>query len=267
MQLKHTLLAGMLCLVGNIAGAATASPASVAAQLKSPAAASHPPAGPPSAPVDRHADSYDVGLMLGNQLQHSGLTDVAMEDLVRGLKDAAKGHVPSPAERDGAMQFSRLAREALAKKNAAAGHEFLKRNAQEEGIHVMPSGLQYRVLAAGDAKGAPPTLTDEVTIRYESSLADGTVYDRSDAHERPAIFKVNGVLKGWQEALLAMKPGAKWQIFVPPKLGYGASSPPMVPPGSVLVYQLELMHIEPAPPFNPAEARAPTPQPGTAPAH
>ena len=153
MHPTRTVIAGMFCLMGALAVAATALPASVAAQVTLPAATPNPAAHPPSAPVDRHTGSYDVGLMLGNQLQHSGLTDVAMEDLVRGLKDAARGHEPTPAEREGAMQFSRMAREALAKKNAAAGREFLKRNAQEEGIHLTPSGLQYRVLSGGRCQG------------------------------------------------------------------------------------------------------------------
>jgi FKBP-type peptidyl-prolyl cis-trans isomerase FklB len=121
----------------------------------------------------------------------------------------------------------------------------------------MPSGLQYRVLNKGDSSAKSPGPTDQVTVRYKASLADGTVFDRSDTHDRPAMFRVNSVFKGWQEAFLAMKPGAKWQLFVPPELGYGANSPPGVPPGALLIYELELLQVEPTPPMDPAAARRP----------
>ena len=76
-----------------------------------------------------------------------------------------------------------------------------------------------------------------------------------DQHDRPAMFRVNHVIKGWQEAFLAMKPGAKWQLFVPPELGYGATSPPGIPPAAPLVFELELLQVQPAPPMDPAAAK------------
>jgi FKBP-type peptidyl-prolyl cis-trans isomerase len=147
------------------------------------------------------------------------------------------------------------ARDALAEKNRAAGREFLERNGKQPGVMTMPSGLQYRVLNKGDSNAKSPAPTDQVTVRYTAALADGKVFDRSDAHDRPATFRVNGVLKGWQEAFLAMKPGAKWQLFVPPELGYGANPPPVVPPGALMVYELELLQVEPAAPMDPAAAK------------
>jgi FKBP-type peptidyl-prolyl cis-trans isomerase len=155
----------------------------------------------------------------------------------------------------------RDARESLTEKNRVAGREFLDRNAKESGVISMPSGLQYKVLNKGDSNAKSPGPTDQVTVRYRASLTDGTVFDRSDTHDRPAMFRVNSVFKGWQEAFLAMKPGAKWQLFVPPELGYGANSPPGVPPGALLIYELELLQVEPAPPIDPAAAKRP-PGPG-----
>jgi FKBP-type peptidyl-prolyl cis-trans isomerase len=222
-----------------------------------------PNAAPPRPPaVSAAVASYDVGLMLGSELEHNGLRAVvSLDDLIRGLKDSVGGRALTAEERDVAVQFSRAARNALADRNRAAAREFLDRNAKEPGVITLPSGLQYRELAPGQPAGKAPGPTDDVTVRYRASLGDGTEFDRSDAHDRPATFRVNGVLKAWQEALLAMKPGAKWQLFVPPELGYGANTPPAVPPGSLVVYELELLHVAPAktPPIErrPAAAQQP----------
>jgi FKBP-type peptidyl-prolyl cis-trans isomerase FklB len=209
-----------------------------------PAAPSRPPAATPE------VASYDVGLMLGSQLEHNGLAPlVSLDALIRGLRDAVGGRAATADERDAALQFMRSARDALVERNHAAAREFLDKNAKLPDVVTTPSGLQYRVLVAGDPNGKPPGPQDEVTVRYRASLADGTEFDRSESHDRPASFRVNSVLKGWQQALLAMKPGAMWRLFVPPELGYGVNSPPAVPPGALVVYELELLQV--APPPNP----------------
>ena len=260
-------------LATSAASAGPTPPSSIAASLPAPsvAAAAAPTAAAPAAtlpkaPVSPQAGSYDVGLMLGNQLKHNGLVGVlSMDDLVRGLNDAVGDRVVTGEERDAALRFMHDARENLIEKNRAAGREFMQRNAKEAGVKSMPSGLQYRVLAAGDASGKSPRPTDEVTVRYRASLSDGTEIDRSDTHDRPATFRVDSVLKGWQEAFLAMKPGAKWQLFVPPELGYGSNTPPSVPPGAVLVYDIELLHITAAAPLAPQASKR-RPQIGAPPA-
>jgi FKBP-type peptidyl-prolyl cis-trans isomerase len=106
--------------------------------------------------------------------------------------------------------------------------------------------LQYKVVAAGDAKSAAPKPTDEVTVQYRGKLLDGSEFDSSYAHGKPATFPVNGVIKGWQEALVLMKPGAKWQLFVPPELGYDVSPRPGIPGGSLLVFDVELISVKPS---------------------
>jgi FKBP-type peptidyl-prolyl cis-trans isomerase FklB len=231
-------------------GSPVAAPGVVAAQTTPAATAAKTP------PVTPEAGSYDIGLMLGSQLEHNGVAPiVSVDTVIRGLKDALGGRAVTAEERDAALRFMRDAREALTEKNRATGREFLERNAKEPGVLSMPSGLQYRVLNKGDSNAKSPAPTDQVTVRYTASLADGKVFDRSDVHDRPAMFRVNSVFKGWQEAFLAMKPGAKWQLFVPPELGYGANSPPGIPPGAVLIYDLELLQVEPTPPMDPAAAK------------
>ncbi len=211
---------------------------------------------PSQTPATAAESSYQVGLLLGEQLEHNGLgSHLKLQDLVRGVKDGLAGHRQTPRERDATLHYMHNAHEALADSNRAAAREFLARNSKEAGVKSMPSGLQYRVLAEGEPSGKPPSPTDQVTVRYRASLPDGREFDRSDSHDRPATFRVNSVFKAWQEAFQAMKPGAKWQLFVPPELGYGANTPPGVPPGSLLVYELELLKIEPAPPVDPQMLR------------
>jgi FKBP-type peptidyl-prolyl cis-trans isomerase len=215
-------------------------------------------ANPPA--VTPEMGSFDVGLLLGSQLEHNGMAaTLSLDDVVRGLKEGLAGHPMTAGQRDAAQRFMRDSRDSLAESNRAAGRAFLERNMKEPGVKTMPSGLQYRVLADGVSTAKSPSPTDQVTVRYRASLADGIEFDRSETHDRPATFRVNSVFKGWQEAFLAMKPGAKWQLFVPPELGYGANPPPMVPPGALLVYELELLQVEPAAPLDPAAVkRVPT---------
>jgi FKBP-type peptidyl-prolyl cis-trans isomerase FklB len=212
------------------------------------------PAGPGSAtPLSAELSSYDVGLLLGSQLEHNGLAPkLVVDELVRGIKDSLGTHIITADERDAALQFMRGARNSIAEKNRGEGREFLARNAQQPGVVALPSGLQYRIVTPADATGPSPTSTDQVTVRYTAAFADGTVFDRSDTHDRPASFRVNSVFKGWQEAFLKMKPGAKWQLFIPPELGYGNNPPPSIPPGAVLVYEIELLRIDAAPVIDPS---------------
>ncbi len=146
----------------------------------------------------------------------------------------------------------RSAREALAARNADLARAFLARNAHAPGVTSTPSGLQYRILDSGDLKAPSPNLSDQVTLRYRLSLADGTVLDRSEDHpQQAATFRVSRVIPAWREALLLMRPGAKWQLFVPPALGYGANSPPPIPPGALLVFELDLVSVDSSVPMLP----------------
>ena len=236
--------------------------ATVAAEVSAPGAAASA-AKPAVAPVQKphpaistEAGSYDIGLMLGGQLEHNGVVPrLSMDTVIRGLKDAVGGRDIKPEEREAALAYLKDARENLTAQNKAAGREFLAHNAKAPGVKTMPSGLQYRVLAAGDSHGPSPGPTDQVTVRYRTTFANGKDFDRSDTHDHPAVFRVNSVFKAWQEAFQAMKPGAKWQLFVPPELGYGDNTPNGVPPGSLLIYELELLQIEPAAPMDPAAGR------------
>ncbi len=232
----------------GLAGWALAPPAATAevadpAPTAAPGAATAATAAAPQ--VAPEVASYDVGLMLGRQLYQNGLRETIRQDaLVRGLKDGLAGRIATSEQSHEAGRFIQANRDALTAINEREARAFLARNAQAAGVVTLASGLQYRVLADG-AGAAAPRATDEVTVRYRAALADGTELDSSHAHGHAATVRVGSVIKGWREALLSMKPGARWQLFVPPDLGYGAAPPPAFPPGALLIYELELVGIEP----------------------
>lgn len=134
-------------------------------------------------------------------------------------------------------------RKRQAEQNAAAGAAFLEKNKTEAGIITLESGLQYRVIREGD--GLKPVDGDSVLVHYTGTLIDGTEFDSSYKRGTPADFKVNRVIKGWQEALLLMPVGSKWQLFIPSELGYGSSgSGSRIGPNQVLLFDVELLEVK-----------------------
>jgi FKBP-type peptidyl-prolyl cis-trans isomerase FklB len=247
---RAALLSSALLAVvgGNSAAVADTPPA--------PAAAATAPMAPPVEPVSNEAASYSLGITYGEELRRAGLQPAIQADvLMRGINDGLGGKASAPGDRQKIQTFLRATREAQGAKNKAAAAEFLAKNGKEPGVITTASGLEYKITAAGDAKAASPQPTDEVTVQYRGKLLDGTEFDSSYARNEPATFPVRGVIKGWQEALSLMKPGAKWQVYIPPELGYDMKSPPAIPPGSVLIFDVELLSIK-APPAKPTEKPA-----------
>jgi len=123
-----------------------------------------------------------------------------------------------------------------------AGKKFLEENAKREGVHTLPSGLQYEVLQEGS--GEKPTAASRVTVHYEGRLSDGTVFDSSYKRNAPATFGVTQVITGWTEALQLMPVGSKWRLFIPQELGYGArGAGGSIPPYAALVFDVELLGV------------------------
>ena len=126
---------------------------------------------------------------------------------------------------------------------AGAGEKFLAANAKKPGVKVLPSGLQYKVIKAG--QGEVPKATDEVEVIYEGRLIDGTVFDATSKHggAKTDKFRAGNLIKGWTEALTTMPVGSKWQIYIPYELAYGERQAGQIPPYSTLVFDLELVSI------------------------
>ena len=126
---------------------------------------------------------------------------------------------------------------------AGAGEKFLAANAKKPGVKVLPSGLQYKVIKAG--QGEVPKATDEVEVIYEGRLIDGTVFDATSKHggAKTDKFRAGNLIKGWTEALTTMPVGSKWQLYIPYELAYGERQAGQIPPYSTLIFDLELVSI------------------------
>ena len=126
--------------------------------------------------------------------------------------------------------------------NMEKGKKFLEENGKKPGVVTLPSGLQYEVLKEGNGK--KPKATDRVKCHYEGTLIDGTLFDSSIKRGEPAVFGVNQVIAGWVEALQLMSEGAKWRLFIPSELAYGANGAgEMIPPHSTLIFEVELIAV------------------------
>jgi FKBP-type peptidyl-prolyl cis-trans isomerase FkpA len=215
---------------------------------------------------EKSAVSYSLGLSMGQQLHDSFIKpdEVSVERLAQGLRDALNGKAKmSDADRERIVKLLRGAHEGLAEVNHRAAAKFLAENAQKPDVVTTASGLQYKVLQPGT--GDPPKATDEVTVNYKGTLIDGTEFDSSYKRGQPATFPVNRVIPGWSEGVQLMKPGGKYQLFVPPQLAYDLRSPPggLIPPGAMLIFEVELLSVKPQsaatqPPAMPG-AQPPTP--------
>lgn len=125
--------------------------------------------------------------------------------------------------------------------NLTKGKEFLTENATKEGVTQTESGLQYKVIEAGE--GETPSADDVVKVHYRGRLLDGTEFDSSYKRNQPATFPVSNLIPGWVEALQLMKVGGKWEIYVPADLAYGPGGTPNIPPNSTLIFEMELLDI------------------------
>ncbi len=197
--------------------------------------------------------SYAIGMDMGGSLKRNSI-DIDIDALVKGLKDALAGGKMMMTEQEQRETLIAFQKEfqtkqqekmkALAEKNKKEGEAFLAENKKKQGVKILPSGLQYKIITEG--KGASPKETDTVTVNYRGTLIDGTEFDSSYKRNEPATFPVKGVIKGWTEALQLMKEGAKWQLFVPSDLAYGErGAGGTIGPNATLIFEVELLKIGP----------------------
>src|ERR1051326_4405138 len=216
--------------------------------------------------------SYSIGYDIGETFKKQKI-ELNMDALVAGLKEAIAGKEAtlSKDEREKTLQaFQKemmekqlAASKEAAEKNKAEGEKFLEENKKKDGVKTTASGLQYKVIKEGS--GPSPKETDTVVTNYRGTLIDGTEFDSSYKRNEPATFPVNRVIKGWTEALQMMKPGSKYQLFIPPSLGYGErGAGQLIGPNATLIFDVELLSIkppEPAATVAPGAAAPPTAKP------
>jgi len=199
--------------------------------------------------------SYAIGVQVVRDLQRQEI-EVDPDIVTKGLRDALSGEKLLMREdelratiigfQQDARQKQARAATLAAENNMKAGAAFLAENKNNEGVVTLPSGLQYKILKAGDGK--KPTVDDTVVCHYKGTLIAGTEFDSSYRRNRPATFAVNGVIKGWTEALQLMPVGSRWQLFIPPELAYGErGTGSSIGPNATLIFEVELISIQDKP--------------------
>lgn len=194
--------------------------------------------------------SYLLGFDFVQSLKQQQ-AELDLDQVVLGMKSAMEGKEigMNPEEiRTVMMAFERQCQERMMKviqnqaaENTAAGEAYLKTNGAAEDVTTLPSGVQYKVVTAGN--GATPTAENQVKVHYTGKTIDGKVFDSSVERGEPAVFPVGGLIKGMTEVLQKMKVGDKWVVSIPSQLAYGQNGPPQIGPNQVLIFELELIEI------------------------
>lgn len=201
--------------------------------------------------VERNQISYSVGVNIGQNLVMQGLTDaIELDAFIAGLRDVILDQSKMTEEEMMAalMTFQQQLmdqQQAVADAARAEGEAFLVENGQRSSVTTTASGLQYEVLESGDASGSSPAAVDSVLAHYEGRFINGDVFDSSIERGEPAQFMLNQVIPGWTEGLQLMKPGDKWRLTIPADLAYGPGGSGPIPPFSTLVFDVELLEVNP----------------------
>ena len=196
--------------------------------------------------------SYSIGMNIGKDLKHQSI-EIDPDVLAQAIKDVIADRKLLLTDDQVRSCMGSLQKEVMAKqeeknkvegdKNMKEGQAFLATNKTKEGVKVTASGLQYKILKEGT--GPKPTATQTVSVHYRGTLLDGTEFDSSIKRGQPAEFPVNGVIKGWTEALQLMPVGSKWQLFIPPDLAYGPQGAGgTIGPNATLIFEVELLAIK-----------------------
>jgi FKBP-type peptidyl-prolyl cis-trans isomerase FklB len=254
--------------------------APAAPKTQKPAASKTTPATAAKKPVpvvpttQKQKASYAIGMNIGKGLKDNLTKDSVDFDsdlLIRGMKDAMAGGKLLLTDAEAQAALTELSNEVrkqqqqafqqATEKNKKEGDAFLAANKEKPGVVTLPSGLQYKIVQPGN--GPKPVATDTVVCNYRGTLLDGTEFDSSYKRGQPASFPVTQVIKAWTEALQLMPVGSKWQLFVPPSLGYGERGTQGGPigPSATLIFDVELVSVQPKPEAKPAPAAQPEAQP------
>ncbi|MBC53650.1 MAG: hypothetical protein CMQ34_07425 [Gammaproteobacteria bacterium] len=200
---------------------------------------------------ERTQISYSIGVNIGQGLVMQGLAaDIEMDAFIEGFNDIVTGE-PQLTEEQMMQALTSFQQQLMDRAQAeqdalrAESEAFLVDNAQVEGVAMTDSGLQYMILESGDSSGTSPQATDSVLAHYEGRFITGEVFDSSIERGEPAQFVLNQVIPGWTEALQLMKPGDQWRLFIPSDLAYGPGGSGPIPPHATLIFDVELLEVNP----------------------
>jgi FKBP-type peptidyl-prolyl cis-trans isomerase len=196
--------------------------------------------------------NYGIGVNLMRNFKQQGI-EIDLDLVIKGMRDEASGQKLLVSEKELSATMAGFqteirqkqvqARRIAAVENKKAGDAFLAENKMKEGVVTLPSGLQYKILRAGDGK--KPTEADTVEVRYRGTLIDGTEFDNSERSGQPTVgLALQELVPGLKQALQLMPVGSKWQLFIPYQLAYGQQGSGKIPPNATLVLELELLAIK-----------------------
>ncbi|MBL4659655.1 MAG: FKBP-type peptidyl-prolyl cis-trans isomerase [Alcanivoracaceae bacterium] len=209
---------------------------------------------------DKKKTSYAIGYQMGIEFlgRQGSEFELDVEEAINAIRDAYAKKDPAVSKEDMVLNYKSYenkmkqkqfeAYKKLAEENKKRSDNFLIDNRKKKGIKELASGIQYRIIE--DGTGNHPTLDSEVTIHYRGSLIgmkdvnNYQEFDSSFVRGKPKKLKVNSVLKGWQEIIPLMRPGGKWQVFIPPELAYGVRGQPPIGPNEILIFDINLLSID-----------------------
>ncbi|MCK5028066.1 MAG: FKBP-type peptidyl-prolyl cis-trans isomerase [Bacteroidales bacterium] len=189
--------------------------------------------------------SYAIGVSFANSMKNLNIPELNLEKIYMAIGEVINNEEAklTVSESQKIIQaYMTELKEYQIKENLIRANEFLEKNKKREGVIVLPNGLQYEVLLEGS--GESPVSTSKVKTHYKGTLLDGSVFDSSYDRGEPIDFQLGRVIKGWQEALKLMKPGAKWKLYIHPDLGYGERDTEDIPANSLLIFDIELLSVE-----------------------
>jgi len=199
-------------------------------------------------PLNTFEDSvaYGLGYYIAFNNDEQNWEPVSTDQIVHAMTDFYKGGDSAMLmDRETAIKMLRTngqrQMDRVAAENDEKGQAFLESNKTKEGVVTLESGLQYKVIKEGD--GAIPQATDKVLVHYTGKLIDGTVFQSSLERGEPVELQISQTMAGWREAMSMMKTGSKWELYIPSELAYGPRGRETIPPGSTLIFEMELFDI------------------------
>ena len=190
--------------------------------------------------------SYALGVFFAQSISQQDI-DMDVEYFMAAVADVLNNNQPKLSVEEiqsifaTFQQHEQEKRTRQASANNQVGKDFLEQNRAKEGVVELDNGLQYKILRPGT--GANPEPDSEVTVHYRGTLLNGNEFDSSYQRNQPATLVLNRVIAGWQQALPLMKTGAKWQLYIPPELGYGPLGQGAIGPDETLIFEVELIAV------------------------